>query len=492
MNFRTAVKKNLAFFLLIIIFLIIKIFFMAQHHEFFWDESVYIGIGKFIFSGGDAGLWEPIRPPVLPLLLGAAWKTGLDITVLSEILILAFSAGLMIMTYLIACELFNRKTGLVSVFLIAFTPVFFKFSSLVMTGIPSTFFALSAIYFYIRKKSLFLVGLFAGLAFLTRFPQVLIIFSIAFLIIIQRIRETRNAKDDFIVLSRRLTNFSSGILVFLTPYLIFNYFMYRQQLVNVHHMIFRPFILAFEHQSNAWEAVNGLFYNYFFYFITLFQQNYLFVFAIAGILLALAVRKNRSVLLPLLVPLFFYIFYFSIILNKQARFSLAFLPIVAIFAAYGIIEVFRYALKSRALVKYTLVMIMLFAALFSYNSVIMEDWRIYYYLPSGPDIKVSEFYYGYIADLEEPIMTSDPTSLAYIDKLMIPIYSNNIEGPVMYEENKDRASTIIFHPDVYPCFPDDLECRKRNRAFFYTLMEENELLEVREYYGTEYYIFSRR
>ena len=32
-----------------------------------WDESVYVGIGKYFASGGAVGLYEPIRPPGLPL-----------------------------------------------------------------------------------------------------------------------------------------------------------------------------------------------------------------------------------------------------------------------------------------------------------------------------------------------------------------------------------------------------------------------------------------
>ena len=233
------VKDHASVISLIALFVLIKIFFLLEFHEFFWDESVYIGIGKYIFSFGNIGIWESIRPPMLPIMLGAIWKSGIDVSAASEILIVLFSLGVLFLTYLISAEIFNRNVGFVSAFLLAFTPVFFKFSSLVMTGIPSAFFALLAIYLYLKNKSLFLVGLSACLSFLTRYPQGLIIFSLAILIIVSHIKQFKlPCKKDFTVLSIKLTNFASGILLLITPFAIFNYFMYRDVTSQLSHSLF--------------------------------------------------------------------------------------------------------------------------------------------------------------------------------------------------------------------------------------------------------------
>ncbi len=484
------VRRNIALISFIFLFILIKIFFLLEFHEFFWDESVYIGIGKYIFSLGHIGIWESIRPPLLPLLLGAIWKSGLDVSTASEILIILFSCGVLFMTYLIAAEIFDRKVGFISAFLIAFTPIFFKFSSLVMTGIPSAFFALLAVYLYIRGRSLFLVGLSACLSFLTRYPQGLILLSLGILIALSSIGQIKSRKKEaFIALSRKLTHFSSGILLIFTPFIIFNYFMYKDVTSQLSHTLFRPFLLAFRHQANIHESVNGFLQNYFYYFIGLFQQNYLLAFSLLGVIITLCLKRYRARILPVLLPLVFYLLYFSFIVNKQMRFSLVFLPLVSIFAAFGMIELLKYTLKMKSFFKYAIYIILLLAVVTSYGPIIRQDWNIYYYLPPVQTEIVTDFYYGYIHDLDEPILTSDPTSLAYIDKLMIAYYSTNIEGPKIYDKYKEKAGSIIFHPSVYPCADSDALCRERNKAFFERLNSENRLVSVKEYYGERYYVF---
>ena len=56
------------------LFLIFKLSLLFTYHDTRWDESVYMGMGKYIYSNGQIGLWEDIRPIVLPLILGLFWK----------------------------------------------------------------------------------------------------------------------------------------------------------------------------------------------------------------------------------------------------------------------------------------------------------------------------------------------------------------------------------------------------------------------------------
>ena len=93
--------------------------------------------------------------------------------------------------------------------------------------------------------------------------------------------------------------------------------------------------------------------------------------------------------------------------------------------------------------------------------------------------------------MDEPILVSDPTSIAYIDKLMIGFYQDNVAGPQVYDKYKDKAGSIIFHNSVYPCVEGDDDCRSRNEKFFARLNSENELVDVKEYYGEEYHVFIR-
>ncbi|MEA3515508.1 MAG: glycosyltransferase family 39 protein [Nanoarchaeota archaeon] len=458
--------------------IISKLFLLFKFHEFFWDESVYMGMGKYIFSFGGVGLWESIRPPLLPFLVGGVWWSGLDAALFSEFLIVLFSCGVLMLTYLIAEHIFDWKIGLASVCILAFTPVFFKFSSFVMTGIPSTFFVLLAIWFYIKDKGLVWVGVCAGLAFLTRYPQGIVIAALGFVIVCGRVK-----------LFEKVMRFSAGVLAVFVPFVIFNYLMYRNEVVNIIHAALRPLIFAFKHQGNVFESVTGFAYNYLYYFINLFGENYLLIFALPG--LVWGIKKYRLKILPLVVPLALYLIYFSLIANKQIRFSLAFLPIVAIFAGFGIVYCCRSALKSGRLVKYSVFIVIIFVVCTTGYSVAVEDWKVYHFRASGPPEIVSDFYYGYMNGLDEPILVSDPTSMGYIDKLMIGFYQDNIAGPQVYDMNKDKVGSIIFHHSVYPCVDGDGDCNERNEEFFARLNYENELVDVKEYYGEKYYVFVR-
>lgn len=54
----------------LVFFVVAKLLFFTKFMVVLWDEAVYIGIGKFFLSLGSVGLFEPIRPIVLPLFLG--------------------------------------------------------------------------------------------------------------------------------------------------------------------------------------------------------------------------------------------------------------------------------------------------------------------------------------------------------------------------------------------------------------------------------------
>jgi len=74
--FNTKILRTPNFFLysILIFFIISKILFLLYENNVWWDAAVYIGMGKYIFSLGDAGFWEASRPIVWPIILGFLWK----------------------------------------------------------------------------------------------------------------------------------------------------------------------------------------------------------------------------------------------------------------------------------------------------------------------------------------------------------------------------------------------------------------------------------
>ena len=82
-------------------------------------------MGKYIYSFGETGLYEASRPLIWPLLLGFFWKLGLDVIFFGKLMVLLFGAGIIIFTYLIADEIFNKKIALIVAFMLSFFPHIF-------------------------------------------------------------------------------------------------------------------------------------------------------------------------------------------------------------------------------------------------------------------------------------------------------------------------------------------------------------------------------
>ncbi|MCM2325698.1 MAG: glycosyltransferase family 39 protein, partial [Candidatus Woesearchaeota archaeon] len=162
------------------IFLVVAAFVMLKLilpiHEIWWDEAVYIGMGKYLYSFGTVGLWEFFRPIGLPMILGLLWKIS-DVILLSKILPLVFSIAYIFLTYHTARRIFDEKTALVASLLVILTPIFFYFSSHALTEIPSCLFALIAVNFYLDKRHL-MTGIFAGVSFMFRFPGGILLIGI--------------------------------------------------------------------------------------------------------------------------------------------------------------------------------------------------------------------------------------------------------------------------------------------------------------------------
>jgi predicted membrane-bound dolichyl-phosphate-mannose-protein mannosyltransferase len=187
-------RKHRLFLLIFLLFLIVKVFSLFVAHDIWWDSSVYIGMGKYIYSFGEIGLWEISRPIVWPLILGFFWKTGLDYVLFGKILVVLFSLGTLLLTYLIAGRLFNKKIALLASVFLSLSSTFFVFGNVLHTEIPSAFFVLLGFWFFIRKEYNF-SGLFFGLAFMTRFFQIFAFISLFLLLsyFVMKKKESFNA-----------------------------------------------------------------------------------------------------------------------------------------------------------------------------------------------------------------------------------------------------------------------------------------------------------
>ena len=258
-------KKRVFFFGLLGFVIAINLYILSFKTGLWWDEGVYIGISKYIWSFGNAGYFEVIRPPVLPIIIGAFWFLGANPIIAGKAIILLFFIGLLFLTYEIGRNLWDRFTGFYSALLLASTPFIYSYSTKILSGIPAAFFALLGIYIYLsnkKPKALFFCGVALGLSFLMRFPGGIAFGVLALFVFLHNIKNIK------LMLKNGVALFS-GFSLIVAPYIIYNFYAYGNALL--------PFFAASRIiDATAWFHKSGVF----FYTIELFYHNPFFIFLV--------------------------------------------------------------------------------------------------------------------------------------------------------------------------------------------------------------------
>ncbi|MBU2637515.1 MAG: glycosyltransferase family 39 protein [Nanoarchaeota archaeon] len=411
-----------------------------------WDESVYIGMGKYIFSWGNAGEWELLRPLPLALLAGLSWKIGLNPIYAGKIIGVLFSVLNIILTYKIGKELFSKKAGLFAAFFLAITPVFFSFSNKILTEMPSVFFTLLALWLLIKNKNILLVGVCAGISFLVKFPNGLFMIVLAALLLLYAKKEKTGMKPVYMCIA--------GFGIAILPFIVFNLFMYGNEL-NPLEAMFRPMLSAAGVHSNPFYPGGLLFY------VTgLLKTNPFLVFSIAG-LFFLFKRKDFNIQKTL--PVAYVIasmLYFSIIVDiKDLRFALLFLPFLAVLAGHGAVEIARYKR-----IGYAILAVMLIAAIpAAYYGITRSNYL------SEPSVRELKEFFSYFNNhpTNGIVLTTLPYPMAYSDARFRSIFYVGASP----EQILKGVSAAILLPSALKCTEHDLECIKMKESFFKGIYE---------------------
>lgn len=445
-------KNNLVIILILSLFTLIKTFHLLAQKGILWDTAVYLGMGKYIFSLGKIGLWEPARPLILPFLLGILWKLNINPIISGRIIILLSSIGCIYLTYLIGKKVFNKETAIISTILLALSSTFLFYSSTILTGVPSTFFALLTIYFALNKKYLF-TGLFAGLAISTRFLQLFALIPLAILLILQN--------------KKKIKNTLYGFLIILIPYLVINTFLYKNPLY--------PFIFqTFMTQNTGWVYHQPLS----FYFINLLKENLLILFTIPSMIFIFK-KPNKKRIQILSIFLLFFIF-FNSTTHKETRFMLVFLPYLYLIAAYGITKTIKINSKK----KLYLLIIMIFIISLAQTLPQLKT----------PSYQEYNEFTSYIKNTDGNIWISNPIFISKSNKkaeelMYYPIFnSKRID-----ELNKlPQASNILIDTcDILPCPPSDKKCNKKAQLLITLLKKEFNTILQEKKGSCEKFIFKK-
>lgn len=404
-------------------------------------------MGKSFFSNGAIGIWSSYRPILFPIILGAFWKLGLNPLVIGKILVILASVGSIYVTYLIGKKI-NISVGLIAATLLAFTPLYFMFSLPPMVDILSLLFSLLAIYLALENKY-FLSGISAGLAFNFRFPH-----ALTFIVVLCYILWRLMSEKKIIESVKKTLWLGMGFALSVMPYFVYNYFRYHNAL--------SPLLQAQNVVTVTAAAGRGIFY----YFIELTQYNPLLLVALFGILLYFIAFKERNKNFDIiLLAIIILSTYYSLELHKEARYGIAFLPYLCVFAAYGFYVLIEYHLKKHfheLKPEHFIFVLILVGTCFLFFGLTVTS-----FFTANNISPETENTYSYFSEIPNvTILSTDPNMLLYSDIKLITYVSWDRALNTLKQEHIDY---VFLNTCAYPC--NNPSCEQNRSAFLREVLE---------------------
>jgi len=433
------IKKHGIFLAICLIALIIKFVLAAQPTSPWWDPAIYVGMGKYLFSSGMFGLWEILRPPLWPIILGEAWSIGLEPLAVAKVLVIASSLATLVVLYVLG-EKYEKGVGLTAAILLATSPIHNFFVTVPTNDIPSTLLSLLAVYTILQKRYT-LSGLLAGLAFLTRFPHALFMAPLGLFIVIE---EWPNFKSTF----KKGLALTAGFAAIVIPYFILNYIMYQDALLPI--KLGRSIIEGNPDQSP------------FFYIFYLIADNPLILLSLVGIIVfIISIIKTRKKPEPLFTLSFLCLLivgtYLSQIGHKELRYAFPFQPYILLFAGLGLSYLWNLAhTKKRMLIAVSVIIVLGFTNLFAYTG------RAWFDLLS----KERHDYYAFVPPKARTLTTA-PQIMLFSDAKVVGVFDSWENGSVWLQQERETLEYVSI--DDCQIFCRSGNCEKQKTAFFNAL-----------------------
>jgi 4-amino-4-deoxy-L-arabinose transferase-like glycosyltransferase len=305
--------------LMILVNILTVIYFLGTERGLWWDEVVYLSLGRSILKGSYGILpnRDIFRPIVFPLLVALSFM--FDGEVLIRIIVEIFSILGVLSTYYLGKKLYDTKIGLLSAFILSSSPLYAFFSQKILT--ETVFITLSSLAlttFYIgiekNKKFIYISAFLTGISILTKyFGFFLLIFYLIYILLRKKISMIKEKEFYLILIILFLT---------LTPWFLINNLYYGNPIGGMFENadIYLPL------------HANEPFY---FFFVNSWQIFGLtFIFIPIGLYYSIKKFDNNNLLVLIACVLPFIVF--SLTQHKEIRYMAAFLPAFSCVSAYGI------------------------------------------------------------------------------------------------------------------------------------------------------------
>ncbi|MBU0456917.1 MAG: glycosyltransferase family 39 protein [Nanoarchaeota archaeon] len=418
----------------------------------FFDEGVYVAIAKYFASGGTNGFFEYIRPLFLPFILTPLQYLPIDPLITGRILGFLLTVVCILLIYYISRNHFDEDSARWSSLLFAASSSVIFFGGTILTDVLVFTLVLLSASFALRDKWFF-AGCILGVSFLLKFPVLLLCLPIALLIIVKH-------RYKFLIPS---LYFGGGLILFILPYLIFNFFHYSGPIFE---RIFSPLMDASSIlQNDTWIYEKASLWKYsLFLLIIELPVMISFIFSLRKIQ-----QKEKQTMLFFMLCATSFMFYFSwYVARLDYRYMLSVIPFLAIIGGIGL------------------------------SKRIKKDWKAITLIVAAPLIMVCIFLVIGTAKTTVDISTGDDLVFTNAGQALLKINGKaelypgpNLGHLYMQWYLNSSAEWLIIDLEGYPCHKNDNYCKENLRIQISRLLTANRIFSCGKLYGEDVIILAK-
>jgi len=417
-------NQKLGLSVIILINIIPVIYFLGMDRILWWDEVVYLSLGKSILKeryeivpGRDS-----FRPALFPFLI--ALGSLMNGEVLIRILVTVFGIFSILATYYMGKKLFDAKTGLLAALVMSSFPLFVFNSNKILAEMTFlTFTPLAVTTFYLgvekNKKFLYLSAFFTGISILTKY--------FGFFLLIIYLVHTLFRKKIEIFRKRELYIALTIFSLTLMPWFIINTIYYRN-----------PIGAIFENADIYLSSTEQPFYLFFADSWEIFGLSVIFI--PVGIFYGLKNRKSNTLLILIYALIPFLVFSFTH--HKEPRYLVSFFPAFSCLIAFAIQKIPG---RFRTFTYGSVVIIFILGLYIGCKMISGEEVDV-------DVLKEGSFYIKKITDANEHIMSESYPYLSY--------YADRIA--IRPPKDKERFYSLLEKYNISYVLVDDAELGNPN------------------------------